>query len=165
MTTVALRRNSSQTPNEELDIRVEDYLNDKLQTYADLENLDSLLQRVKEQQVLLRNQVLRPITSFAYPVELTEAQLRDAETTLHDANQDFKAHSTNLQEMVDHFNRQQAAIDRRLLIVTQSETSDDAVQKFDASMENLRKLDVAKGYVSLLAKVEQLRYRAQIAPA
>ena len=58
MTAVALRRNSSQITNEELDVRVEDYLNDKLQTYADLENLDSLLQTVKEQQVLLRNQVL-----------------------------------------------------------------------------------------------------------
>ena len=58
MTSVALRRNSSQITNEELDVRVEDYLNDKLQTYADLENLDSLLQTVKEQQVLLRNQVL-----------------------------------------------------------------------------------------------------------
>ena len=164
MTAMALRRNSSQITNEELDVRVEDYLNDKLQTYADLENLDSLLQTVKEQQVLLRNQVLSQLMFFESLRELTELQLRDAETTLHDANQDSKAHSTNLQKKVDHFTRQQAAIDRRLLIVTQSETSDDAVQRFDASMENLRKLDVAKGYVSLLAKVEQLRYRAQIAP-
>ncbi|MCJ1285788.1 hypothetical protein MMC26_005129 [Xylographa opegraphella] len=141
--TAVLRRASSQITKEELDVRVEDYLNDKLQTYADLENLDSLLQTLKEQQVLLRN------------------QLRDAETTLHDTNQDSKAYSTNLQKKIDHFNRQQAAINRRLLIVTQSETSDDAVQKFDASMEKLRKLDVAKGYVSLLAKVEQLSREAR----
>ncbi|MCJ1398688.1 hypothetical protein MMC11_001889 [Xylographa trunciseda] len=127
MTAVPLRRNSSQITNEELDIRVEDYLNDKLQTYTDLENLDSLLQTVKEQQVLLRN------------------QLRDAEATLHNVSKDSKEHSANLQKKVDYFNRQQVTIDRRLLIVTQSETSDDAVQKFDASMEKLRKLDVAKG--------------------
>ena len=43
--------------NEERDVRVEDYLNDKLQTYADLENLDTLLETVKEQQNLLRQQV------------------------------------------------------------------------------------------------------------
>ena len=43
--------------NEERDGRVEDYLNDKLQTYADLENLDSLLETVKEQQGLLSQQV------------------------------------------------------------------------------------------------------------
>lgn len=43
--------------NEERDVRVEDYLNDKLQTYADLENLDTLLETVKQQQTLLRQQV------------------------------------------------------------------------------------------------------------
>ena len=58
MAAIALHRHPSSGTNEELDVRVEDYLNDKLQTYADLENLDSLLQTVKEQQVLLRNQVL-----------------------------------------------------------------------------------------------------------
>jgi hypothetical protein len=38
-------------------VRVEDYLNDKLQTYTDLENLDTLLETVKQQQTLLRQQV------------------------------------------------------------------------------------------------------------
>jgi hypothetical protein len=42
------------------------------------------------------------------------------------------------------------------LIVTRSETSDDAVQKFDASIEKLQKLDIAKGYVDLLANVADL---------
>jgi hypothetical protein len=43
--------------NEERDIRVEDYLNDKLQTIADLENLDALLDNVLQQQTLLKQQV------------------------------------------------------------------------------------------------------------
>ena len=43
------------------------------------------------------------------------------------------------------------------MIVTQSETSDDAVRKFDSSMESLRKLDVAQGYMELLTEVESLR--------
>ena len=42
--------------------------------------------------------------------------------------------------------------------MTQSETSDDAIKKFDASMEKLRRLDVAKGYVDLLKEVDRLRY-------
>ena len=42
---------------EERDIRVEDYLNDKLQAHADLENIDFLLQNVRNQQELLRKQV------------------------------------------------------------------------------------------------------------
>lgn len=37
--------------------RVEDYLNDKIQTAADLDQVDSLLLRVQEQQDLLRKQV------------------------------------------------------------------------------------------------------------
>ena len=39
------------------DSRLEDYLNDKLQTYADLESIDVLLRNVVDQQDLLRQQV------------------------------------------------------------------------------------------------------------
>lgn len=39
------------------DTRVEDYLNDKLQTNADLESLDGLLRDVQHQQSLLKEQV------------------------------------------------------------------------------------------------------------
>ncbi len=41
----------------EKDIRVEDFLNDKLQTSSDLANIDALLEDVKAQQVLLQQQV------------------------------------------------------------------------------------------------------------
>lgn len=44
------------------------------------------------------------------------------------------------------------------MIVTQSETSDDAIRKFDSSMESLRKLDVAQEYMELLTEVENLRF-------
>lgn len=57
MAAIAFRRSSTQTTNEGRDVRVEDYLNDKLQTYTDLENLDTLLETVKQQQTLLRQQV------------------------------------------------------------------------------------------------------------
>ena len=70
-------------------------------------------------------------------------------------------HSNNLRERAKQFKSQQADIDRRLLIVTRSETSDDAVRKFDASMESLRKLDVAKGYMELLTEVEDLSSEAR----
>ena len=42
---------------DEYNVRAEDYLNDKIQTPADLENIDLLLQGVKDQQILLRMQV------------------------------------------------------------------------------------------------------------
>ena len=48
------------------------------------------------------------------------------------------------------------------MIVTQSETSDDAIQKFDSSMESLRKLDVAQAYMELLTEVEKLRSTVEL---
>ncbi len=53
----ASRNPPKPSANEERDIRVEDYLNDKLQTSADLENLDALLDNVLQQQTLLKQQV------------------------------------------------------------------------------------------------------------
>ena len=44
--------------NEDQAIRVQDYLNDKLQETADLASIDSLLEDVKKQQILLKNQVM-----------------------------------------------------------------------------------------------------------
>lgn len=43
-------------------------------------------------------------------------------------------------------------------MVTQSETSDDAIKRFDADIRLLQKLDIARNYVELLAHVEDLRY-------
>lgn len=57
MATLTIPSSARLSSSEDQDIRVEDYLNDKLQTYADLENLDSLLETVKQQQKLLREQV------------------------------------------------------------------------------------------------------------
>ena len=56
-----LRSISSPTTAEERAVRVEDYLNDKLQTFADLENLDGLLKSVQNQQILLHKQVSSPL--------------------------------------------------------------------------------------------------------
>ena len=57
MTELAYRSSSSQVADEERDIRVEDYLDDKLQNSTDLANIDALLEDVKAQQVLLQKQV------------------------------------------------------------------------------------------------------------
>lgn len=47
----------SRATAEERNIRVEDFLNDKLQTAADLDNIDALLNDVKIQRTLLQQQV------------------------------------------------------------------------------------------------------------
>lgn len=124
--------------NEVQDARVGDYLDDKLQTLADLESLDSLLLNVRNQQTLLKQ------------------QLESAQKELEESKQKSVEHGSSLKDRVKAFDRDQEEIDRQLLLVTQSETSDEAVQKFESSMEKLNKLVVAKQYVRLLQDVDAL---------
>ena len=48
---------------DERNVRVEDYLDDKLQTTADFESLESLLSNVKPQHTLLKQQVKPGLTA------------------------------------------------------------------------------------------------------
>ncbi len=57
MTDVIYRGVTAQLVDDERDIRVEDYLTDKLQNSTDLANIDTLLEDLKAQQVLLQKQV------------------------------------------------------------------------------------------------------------
>ena len=55
-TTIGKRQHSLQSQDDQ-SMRVHDYLDDKLQSDADLENIDALLRNVLDQQDLLRQQV------------------------------------------------------------------------------------------------------------
>lgn len=55
--------------NQDNDVRLVDFLDDKLQSFADLDTLDSLLDSVKAQQDLLKQQV-RESTSRSCPCRL-----------------------------------------------------------------------------------------------
>ncbi|OCL09950.1 hypothetical protein AOQ84DRAFT_254038, partial [Glonium stellatum] len=123
--------------------RVADYLDDKLQNLGDLEALDSLLSNIRNQHGLLKQ------------------QLEDAGRDLEGAKEDSHTQYVTLQEQVRQFNKDQEDIDRRLLIVTSSETSDEAVQRFESSMDKLRRLDIASGYMELLKEVDTLSKGAQ----
>jgi len=120
--------------------RVADYLDDKLQTAGDLESLGGLLANIHAQHGLLQQ------------------QLDHAQRDLDAARQAEHAHQAALHEHAHAFRAQQADIDRRLLVLTASETSDDAVPRFEAVLETLQRLDVASAYVELLAEVHVLRY-------
>ncbi|KKA20272.1 RINT-1 family protein [Rasamsonia emersonii CBS 393.64] len=128
----------SRLPSQEI-ARVEDYLNDKIQSSADLESLDSLLSNLRAQH------------------ELQQRQLVEAQEALAKATKASNDHAEAVRKQVEAFNQQQADIDRRLKILTQSETSDEAVRIFESSMEKLRRLDIAKGYLDLLQEVEAPR--------
>jgi RAD50-interacting protein 1 len=119
--------------------RVADFLDDKLQATSDLGSLDALLGNITTQHGLLKK------------------QLDDAQRRLHDAQQAAQAHSSNIQQHAAAFRSEQADIDRRLMVITASETSDDAVPRFEAVLETLDRMDVAIGYLESLAEVDVLR--------
>ena len=148
-------------PEGRIDVRVEDFLNDKLQTSSDLDSIDALLEDVKTQQALLRQQVDYASRISSASFLLTHAQLQEARENLDESTKAATAHSEDLRRQCKKFKSQQSDIDRRLLIVTRSETSDDAVAKFDESMQSLRKLEVAQGYMGLLSEVEDLSSQAR----
>ena len=54
---IAILNDRNDVNSSEDDIRLDDYLNDKLQTAADFEDLDSLIASVEEQRSQLQSQV------------------------------------------------------------------------------------------------------------
>ncbi|KAE8335920.1 hypothetical protein BDV24DRAFT_155604 [Aspergillus arachidicola] len=119
--------------------RVEDYLNDKIQVSADFESLDSLLTSLRSQH------------------ELQRKQLAEAQEALSKATKASSDHAEATRKRAEAFNEQQADIDRRLKALTGSDASDEAAKRFEASIEKLRRLELSKGYVSLLKEAEELR--------
>lgn len=51
-------------PNVEMSVRLDDYLNDKIQTRGDFDNLPELLVKVEHSTKLLQEQVRSSVTSF-----------------------------------------------------------------------------------------------------
>ncbi|KAF3491474.1 RINT-1 family protein [Arthroderma uncinatum] len=118
--------------------RLVDFVNDKIQSLEDLLSLDTLLNSLQEQQDLQRQ------------------QLREAEEILKSATKASNEHAEAVRKEAEAFSKHQADIDRRLLIVTQSEHSDEAVRKFEDSIARLQRLDVSQGYLELLNSIDHL---------
>ncbi|KAF2814249.1 RINT-1 family protein-like protein [Mytilinidion resinicola] len=127
----------------EREARVVDYLDDKLQTMDDLDSLNALLSTLRNNHTLLQQQL--------------EEAGRDHEEAKSASNR----HGAAQKERAAQFIKEQADIDNRLMIITRSDTSDEAVGRFEASLEKLARLDVANAYVELLQDVDTLNKEAQ----
>src|SRR5690349_11944141 len=85
-----------------LDLRVEDYLDDKLQSTTDLDLLSTLIAQVQSQQSLL------------------QSQLDDARQNLAASRQTASDKQASVATKIKTFQDLQASIDKRLLVVSQS---------------------------------------------
>ncbi|KAK4941068.1 hypothetical protein LTR10_018989 [Elasticomyces elasticus] len=118
--------------------RVEDYVNDKIQTAADLDQLDSLIQRVQEQQDLLRN------------------QLEDARRSYQEAHARVEDRSRELRERAHRFLTEEAEVQERQRLLAQSNASDDPVSKVEARMGKVRNLEIAQGHLEVIQQINAL---------
>ncbi|OJD27241.1 hypothetical protein ACJ73_01362 [Blastomyces percursus] len=119
-------------------VRVEDYMNDMIQTGQDLRNLDTILHNLHIRQ------------------ELQRKQLYEAKNILSHATAASKEHSESLRKQATAFKQEQQDLDKRLMTVTKSDTSEQAAKLFEISMERLRRLEIAKGYMGTLCEVDEL---------
>lgn len=83
--------------------------------------------------------------------------MREAEEILKNATKASNDHAETVYNQTQLFQQGQDDIDLRLMLVTQSNNSDEAARKFEASMDKLRRLDIAKGYLELLNVVDDLK--------
>ncbi len=158
-TPIAVLRDKRDVMSSEDDLRLDDYLNDKLQSVDDLQDLDSLIAGVEKQRSQLQGQVRCPSSNYttSHMVHLlTTYQLQDAQSKLIASREAASQHTEALLAQTSEFRAKQAGIDRRLAIVTASDAPDEAVQKFRGPIEKLRKLDLANYYVELLQQVDNL---------
>ena len=124
----------------DIQTRVFDYLDDKLQTAGDVDALDALLANIHTQHGLLKQQLHH-----------AQAHLDEVKQAAHD-------HHAALQLRAREFQHEQDDIDARLRVLTASDTSDEAVPRFEAVLDSLQRLDVAAAYVELLAEIDALRH-------
>src|SRR6185436_9786563 len=116
-------------PLGEPDARLEDYLDDKLQSTMDLDNLDSLIASVETQRSQL------------------QAQLDDVARELDEARRATVTRHGGLMGQIDEFHALQRSIDVRLRIIADSDAPDEAIRRLDHPMKQLHKVDVAHKYL------------------
>ncbi|PHH82298.1 hypothetical protein CDD82_6406 [Ophiocordyceps australis] len=121
-----------------LDMRVEDFLDDRLQSATDLDALDDLVASVETQ----RNQL--------------QSQLDTAAKELDEARHSAQDGKTLLQSRIDDFNKLQQSIDARVQAAATSEAPNEAIARLQLPMKKLQSVEQAQQYLMLLDNVERL---------
>ncbi|KAI0475224.1 RINT-1 family protein [Xylariaceae sp. FL0804] len=125
-------------------VRLEDYLDDKLQSASDFDNLDGgLLANVEVQRSQL------------------QAQLDDAIRELEDARRAAEDHQGGLARAIEDFEGLQQSIDARMKVVAGSTAPDEAIRQLERPMAQLHKVDLAYQYVVLLQDIHGMRSAAR----
>ncbi|KAH6891074.1 TIP-1 family-domain-containing protein [Thelonectria olida] len=126
-----------------LDIRVEDFLDDKLQSAADLEDLTSLLANVEVQ----RNQL--------------QSQLDGAIQELEEARRNAYERQDVIAERIQEFQKLEEDIARRQQVASSTEAPDHAIARYKEYFDKIKNVELAQNYLILLQDVEKYRTEAR----
>ncbi|KAH7249766.1 TIP-1 family-domain-containing protein [Fusarium redolens] len=126
-----------------LDIRVEDFLDDKLQSTSDLENLDTLIANVE----LQRNQL--------------QSQLDTAVKELEETRRTADDRQGSLAARIEEFQKLQESIDLRAQIYAASDAPDQAIERLKSPMNKIKAVERAQSYLVLLQDAEGFRADAR----
>ncbi|KAI1003425.1 hypothetical protein K3495_g4775 [Podosphaera aphanis] len=129
-------------PSEEIRMRTNDYICDKLQTISDLEDLESLISKVKIQQKQL------------------EQQLQNAQIGLSEAKLAESSQTSAILAKTMEFEKQRTSVQTRIRTVNSSEAVELALSKLKNPMEKLHRLELAQSYIKLLVDSESLKDKA-----
>jgi hypothetical protein len=66
-----------------------------------------------------------------------------------------------MQQQTQEFEKQQTSVQERLMIVTSSDTPEEATERLRGPLEKLRKLQLAEQYVEMLEYIESLKDSAR----
>ncbi|KAF5027449.1 hypothetical protein F66182_439 [Fusarium sp. NRRL 66182] len=126
-----------------LDARVEDFLDDKLQSTADLDSLDTLVANVE----LQRNQL--------------QSQLDTAVRELEETRRTADDRQGSLAARIEEFQKLQESIDVRAKIYAASDAPDQAIERLKSPMNKIKAVERAQSYLLLLQDVEKFRSEAR----
>jgi hypothetical protein len=127
------------SPETNFDVRVADYLDDRLQSVLDLDNLDDLLANIETQRTQL------------------QTQLDDAVKELEQARRKAEGGQGSLNARIEDFKKLQDSIDTRVQIAAASDAPSQAIARLQRPMKKVEAVDFARKYLVLLRDVDQLR--------
>ncbi|POS83830.1 hypothetical protein EPUL_002759 [Erysiphe pulchra] len=130
-------------------IRVEDFLNEKLQKFSDLDNLESLIASVEVQQKHLEEQ------------NDNLKQVHDVQSKLSEAKQASAERNSAMLKRANEFEKHHKSVQRSLIAINASETPELALHRLKLPMDKLKKVEIAHGYIEFLNDIEYLKNHAK----
>ena len=97
----------------------------------------------------------------AIGARLTENELKNAKSELQEAQKASASHTSQMLQQTRDFELQHASVQNRLMIITSSDSPEEALRLLKGPMAKLQHLELAEAYLQLLREVDDLKAEAR----